>query len=55
MATSTFVKEFKVNSAEEQCFVDELTRTVSPTLNQDFKSNFSHVKDFKESLQKALG
>ena len=54
MATSTFVKEFWVSPTEEQNFVNEMTGKVTPTLNKDFKSNFSQVKDLKESLQKAL-
>ena len=54
MATSTFIKEFRVNPTEEQSFVDEMTRKVSPTLGKDFKSNFSRVKDLKESLENAL-
>ena len=54
MATSTFVKEFRVNPTEEQSFVNEMTRKASPTLSKDFKSNFSQVKDLRESLEKAL-
>lgn len=54
MATSTFVKEFWVSPTEEQSFVNEMTKKVTPTLSKDFKSNFSPVKDLQESLQKAL-
>lgn len=54
MATSTFVKEFWVSPTEEQNFVDEMTKKVTPTLSKDFKSNFSPVKDLQDSLQKAL-
>lgn len=54
MATSTFVKEFWVSPTEEQSFVNEMTKKVTPTLSKDFKSNFSPVKDLQENLQKAL-
>ena len=54
MATSTFRKEFKVTPRKERSFVNEMTRKVAPTLTGNFKSNFTHEKYLKDSLQKAL-
>ncbi len=54
MATSTFGKQFSVKSEKAYDFVKEMTKEVTPTLKSDFKSNFAHEKDLKESLQRAL-
>ena len=57
MATSTFSKQFSVKSEKAAEFVQEMTRTVAPTLTGDFHSNLSHLtqdKDLKENLLKVL-
>jgi len=54
MATSTFGREFRVKSHKAKVFVNEMTRKVAPTLKPEFKSNFTHEKDLKDYLQKAL-
>lgn len=54
MATSTFGKQFKVRPEKAADFVAEMTRSVAPTLNKEFKSKLKHEKDLKGDLQKAL-
>lgn len=54
MATSTFGKQFSVKPEKAVDFVNEMTRKVTPTLKRDFHSNFTHEKDLRSSLSKAL-
>lgn len=57
MATSTFGKQFTVTPEKASEFVNEMTRTVAPTLHKDFHSNLAHLtqeKDLKDSLLKVL-
>lgn len=57
MATSTFGKQFVVKPEKATEFVTEMTKTVTPTLRSDFKTNSVHLaqdKALKENLLKAL-
>ncbi len=54
MATSTFAKDFKVKPDKAKDFVHEMTRRVTPTLDKNFKSKFTHEEELKSVLQKAL-
>lgn len=54
MATSTFGKQFSVKPEKAEEFVHEMTKKVTPTLKRDFHSNFTHEKDARSSLLKAL-
>lgn len=54
MATSTFGKQFAVKPEKANSFVREMTKKVTPTLKRDFHSNFTHEKDVRDDLLKAL-
>ena len=54
MATSTFGKQFSVRKEKAEEFVCEMTKKVPPTLQSDFRSSFTHEKDLRPSLIKAL-
>ncbi|MCI9638482.1 MAG: hypothetical protein HFG77_19315 [Hungatella sp.] len=57
MATSTFGKQFTVRPEKAEDFVNEMTKTATPTLRKDFHSNLVHLtqeRSLKENLQKAL-
>lgn len=54
MATSTFAKQFAVKPEKVTEFVNEMTRTVTPTLKRDFHSKLTHEKDLRNDLMKAL-
>lgn len=54
MATSTFGKKFAVKPKKASDFVNEMTKTVAPTLRSGFRSNLVHEKDLRDSLLKAL-
>ena len=57
MPTSTFGKQFEVRHEKAADFVREMSKSVAPTLRQDFHSNmlFLHQNTrLKESLIRAL-
>ena len=54
MATSTFAKQFAVKPEKVTEFVNEMTRTVTPTLKRDFHSKLTHEKELRNDLMKAL-
>jgi len=54
MATSTFTKQFEVKKKKSDLFLKEMTRSVPPTLDKDFKSNLKPINDYEEQLKKAL-
>lgn len=54
MATSTFGKRFAVRSCKANEFVNEMTKSVPPTLKKDFRSKLVHEKDLRKDLLKAL-
>ena len=54
MATSTFGKQFSVKPEKAGEFVHEMTKKVTPTLKRDFHSNFTHEREARSSLLKAL-
>lgn len=57
MPTSTFGKQFEVKYEKAADFVKEMSKSVAPTLRQDFHSNmvFLHQNPrLKESLIRAL-
>ena len=53
MATSTFGKQFTVKQEKSGEFVEQMTRTVPPTLNKDFSSKLVHLSQ-REDLRKNL-
>lgn len=60
MATSTFGKLFSAPTGKNQhSFVEEMSKTVPPTLDKDFQSNLvihpSQDEDLHTNLIKALG
>lgn len=58
MATSSFCKHFSVRPEKANDFVKEMKKPVSPTLDKDFRSNFTHVtqgSELRENILKALG
>lgn len=57
MATSTFGKQFEVRHEKAADFVREMSKSVAPTLKQDFHSNMVSLHQnttLKESLIQAL-
>ena len=57
MATSTFGKQFYVKPEKITEFVNEMSKSVPPTLRKDFNSNSVHLSqepDLKKKLKKAL-
>lgn len=58
MATSTFGKSFSVSKKSAADFTNEMIKNVSPTLPNDFKSNFTPLDNnsqVKNLLLKVLG
>ncbi len=57
MATSTFTKQFSVEQKKASEFVKEMSKTVMPTLQPDFKPNLVHLsqdRELKNSILAAL-
>lgn len=57
MATSTFDSHFAVERKHSAAFVEEMSKSVPPTLNKGFNSNFTHLtqdKELKERLLRSL-
>ncbi len=57
MATSTFEKTFSVKPEKVDEFVNEMSKSVSPTLNGSFHSKLAHPAqedELKDNLRKAL-
>lgn len=57
MATSTFTKQFSVEKKKASEFVKEMSQTVVPTLQPDFKPNLVHLsqdRELKKSIRAAL-
>ena len=57
MATSTFMKQFSVDRKKAAEFVDEMSKTATPTLPRDFKANLAHLSrdtELRNSVQAAL-
>lgn len=58
MATSTFGKRFAVEQREAARFVKAVNVSVPPTLNKDFKSQYTNLasnEPLREKLGKLLG
>ncbi len=53
MATSTFQKNFAVERKDSSKFVKEMCKTVPPTLNKKFTSNYTNLTK-NEELRKKL-
>ena len=54
MATSTFGKQFLVSPEKANVFVKEITKTVAPTLRNNFHSNLIHKNDISQYIQMLL-
>lgn len=54
MATSTFGKEFKVERKVASSFVKEMQKQAPPTLDKNFETKLTHVKDAKPLLDKVF-
>ena len=52
MATTSFGKQFYVSKAKAREFMEEMNKTVKPTLTKDFKTQLKQGKDAKLFLQK---
>ena len=58
MATSTFGKHFVVEKKESTKFVKEMCKTVPPTLNKQFASNYTNLaqnEELRKNLLNVLG
>lgn len=53
MATSSFKKQFILESEKAEEFIEEMNNEVC-TLHSDFSSKLVHEKDLKDQLTKAL-
>ena len=57
MATSTFTKQFLVDRKKTTEFVQEMSKTATPTLPPDFKTNLAHLPqnaELRNSIRDAL-
>jgi len=58
MATATFGKKFSVSKKCASAFVKEMSKKATPTLSNDFKSNYTTLssnQQLKNQLLKVLG